>query len=116
MFNTNADIVTYGAQFIRMLIPFYLLWCVNQIYSGALRGVGKSTGPMVIMLVSFVAFRQAYLFVMANYISNTVLPIVMSFPAGWVLSAIITLIYYKLTGLEPKEKKGRGAEPDTKPA
>ena len=59
---------------------------------------------MVIMLASFVAFRQLYLFVMANFISNTVVPIVMSFPAGWVLSAIITLIYYKVTGLRPKEK------------
>jgi hypothetical protein len=29
----------------------------------------------------------------------------MGFPAGWVLSAIITLIYYKITGLKPKEKK-----------
>ena len=105
IFNTNSQIVTYGAQFIRMLIPFYLLWCINQIYSGALRGVGKSTGPMIIMLASFVAFRQLYLFVMANYISNTVVPIVMSFPAGWVLSAIITLIYDKITGLKPKEKK-----------
>ena len=104
VFNTNTLIVSYGAQFIRMLIPFYLLWCVNQIYSGALRGVGKSTGPMIIMLASFVAFRQLYLFVMANYISNTVLPIVMSFPAGWVLSAVITLIYYKITGLKRKDK------------
>ena len=109
VFNTNTAIVTYGAQFIRMLIPFYLLWCINQIYSGALRGVGKSTGPMIIMLASFVAFRQAYLYVMANFISNTVLPIVMSFPAGWVLSAIITLIYYKITGLRPKEKKEKNA-------
>ena len=105
VFNTNYEIVTYGAQFIRLLLPFYLLWCVNQIYSGSLRGVGKSTGPMVIMLVSFVAFRQTYLFIVANFISNTVVPIVMGFPAGWVLSAIITLIYYKATGLRPKEKK-----------
>ena len=30
----------------------------------------------------------------------------MVFPAGWVLSAIITLIYYKVTGLKPKEKDG----------
>ena len=104
VFNTNTEIVTYGARFIRLLIPFYLLWCINQIYSGALRGVGKSTGPMIIMLASFVAFRQLYLFVMANYISNTVIPIVMSFPAGWVLSAIITLIYYKVTGLRPKKR------------
>ena len=59
---------------------------------------------MIIMLASFVAFRQLYLFVMANFISNTVVPIVMSFPAGWVLSAVITLIYYKVTGLRPKKR------------
>ena len=104
-FNSNAEIINYGATFICMLLPFYLLWCINQIYSGALRGVGKSTGPMIIMLSSFVAFRQTYLFVVANFISNTIFPIAMAFPAGWVLSAIITLIYYKVTGLKPKEKK-----------
>ena len=104
-FNSNDEIISYGATFIRMLIPFYLMWCVNQIYYGALRGVGKSTGPMIIMIASFVLFRQAYLFVVANFISNTIYPIAMGFPAGWVLSAIITLIYYKITGLKPKEKK-----------
>jgi hypothetical protein len=31
----------------------------------------------------------------------------MGFPAGWMLSAIITLIYYKITGLSPKVKKPR---------
>ena len=105
IFNSNTAIIDYGSIFIRMMIPFYLVWCVNQVYSGALRGVGKSIGPMIIMLVSFVAFRQAYLFVVARFISNTILPIAMGFPAGWVLSAIITLIYYKITGLKPKEKK-----------
>ena len=60
---------------------------------------------MVIMLSSFVAFRQTYLFVVSRFISNTILPIVMGFPAGWVLAAVITFIYYKVTGLKPKEKK-----------
>jgi putative MATE family efflux protein len=110
VFTPSPDIIDYGTLFIRLMIPFYLLWCVNQVYSGALRGVGKSTGPMVIMLSSFVAFRQVYLFVMANFISNTVVPIVMSFPAGWVLSAIITLIYYKITGLRPKGKGEKDLE------
>lgn len=104
-FNGNDAIIDYGATFIRMLLPFYLVWCINQIYSGALRGVGKSTGPMIIMLSSFVAFRQAYLFVVSKFISNTIIPIAMAFPAGWVLSAIITIIYYKITGLKPKQRK-----------
>lgn len=107
IFNTNPLIVNYGTIFVRNLVPFYLVWCVNQIYSGALRGVGKSTGPMVIMLTSFVAFRQTYLFIVSNFISNTILPIAMAFPAGWVLAAIITFIYYKVSGLEVKEKKDK---------
>ena len=99
VFNTNSEIVTYGALFIRMLIPFYLLWCVNQIYSGALRGVGKSTGPMIIMLASFVAFRQLYLFVMANFISNTVLPLTLGYPIGWLVAALFSWAYYKKVGI-----------------
>ena len=108
VFNSNPEIISYGSSVIRWLTPFYLFWCVNQVYSGALRGVGKSTGPMIIMLASFVLFRQAYLFVVSNFISNTIFPIAMGFPAGWVLSAIITIIYYKITGLAPKERKPRG--------
>lgn len=104
-FNTNPDIIYYGSLVIRSLTPFYLFWCVNQVYSGALRGVGKSTGPMIIMLSSFVLFRQMYLYVMSRFISNTILPIAMAFPAGWLLASVITLIYYKITGLTPKEKK-----------
>lgn len=105
IFNKNPEIISYGSIFLRWLTPFYLFWCVNQVYSGALRGVGKSTAPMLIMLFSFVLFRQTYLFIVSNYISNTILPIALGFPAGWVLSALITVIYYKITGLKPKEKK-----------
>ena len=50
---------------------------------------------MVIMLLSFVVFRQCYLFVMANYISNTILPIAMGYPAGWVLCTVTTMLYYR---------------------
>lgn len=110
IFNKNPDIIANGTLFLRWLTPFYLFWCVNQIYSGALRGVGKSTGPMIIMLSSFVAFRQTYLFVVSNYISNTILPIAMGFPAGWALSAIVTIIYYKITGLTPKVRKPKSGD------
>lgn len=103
-FNTNPEIIEYGTLFLRWLTPFYLFWCVNQIYAGALRGVGNSKAPMIIMLCSFVVFRQAYLFIVSNFIANEILPIAMGFPAGWALSAIITFTYYKIVGLKPKQK------------
>ena len=94
-FNNKPEVIEYGTLMLRWLSPFYVLCCVNQIYSGALRGAGDSRAPMVILLCSFVFFRQAYLYIMANYISNTIIPIGMAYPAGWLLASILTLIYFK---------------------
>jgi Na+-driven multidrug efflux pump len=79
---------------LRCISPLYVLCCVNQVYSGALRGAGNSRAPMIMMLCSFVVFRQIYLYIMSHYISNTVLPIIMGYPAGWLLCSILTLVYY----------------------
>jgi len=96
-FNAEAGVIEFGTMFLRYITPFYVLCCYNQIYSGALRGSGDTTAPMIIMLVSFVGFRQLYLFVMANYISNTVICIAMGYPAGWFVASASTFVYYKLT-------------------
>ena len=98
-FNSKAEVVAYGAQFLRIIAPFHIFGCINQVLAGALRGAGKSRVPMVIMIVSFVLFRQTYLFITANFISNTFVPIAIGYPAGWIVCSIITLIYYKLTPL-----------------
>lgn len=98
-FNHKPTVIEYGTLFLRFLSPFYVLCCVNQVYSGALRGAGNSRAPMVLMLFSFVLFRQCYLFVMANFISNTVLPIAMGYPAGWLVCSALTLLYYRRVNL-----------------
>ncbi len=92
-FNNKEEVVYYGSLLLRWISPFYVLCCFNQIYSGALRGAGNSKAPMIIMLASFVAFRQAYLFIMSR-ICNEVIPIAMSYPAGWLLSSSLTFIYF----------------------
>ena len=102
-FNKAPEVIEFGTLFIHWLSPFYVLCCVNQIYAGALRGSGNTTAPMIIMLVSFVGFRQAYLYVMKNFISNTILPISMSYPAGWLLCSTLMLIYFN----RAKLSKGR---------
>ena len=93
-FNKEPEVIAFGTLFIRWLSPFYVLCCVNQIYAGALRGAGNTKAPMIIMLVSFVGFRQLYLFIMKNFISNTILPISMSYPAGWLLCSTLMFIYF----------------------
>ena len=94
-FNSKAEVVSYGALLLRLLSPFYFFFCINQIYSAALRGAGNSQVPMWIMLGSFVVFRQIYLYIVANYVSNEIIPIAMSYPAGWFVCSVATLIYYR---------------------
>ena len=98
-FNQKPTVIQAGTLFLRCLSPFYVLCCINQVYSAALRGAGNSRTPMILMLFSFVLFRQCYLFLMANFISNTVLPIALGYPAGWLVCSTLTLLYYRRVDL-----------------
>ena len=99
-FNGTPEVITYGTLFLRMMSPFYVLTCVNQILAGSLRGAGDSKTPMFIMLGSFVLFRQIYLFVVTRFISNTILPGAMGYPAGWLVCSTITYLYFRFAHWE----------------
>ena len=99
-FNSKPEVIEYGTMLLRLLSPFYLLCCFNQVYAAAQRGGGNSRAPMFIMLGTFVLFRQVYLYVMANYICNEIVPIAMAYPAGWLLCSLINAIYYYTTPLD----------------
>jgi len=98
-FNPNEEVIAFGALLLRRISPFYLVYCVHDTLGGALRGAGNGKVPMIVTLVCLVGFRQVYLYVMANFICNEVIPIAMSFPAGWILSSTIVLIYFLRTNL-----------------
>lgn len=99
-FNNKLEVIQFGSLFLRLCSPFYLVMCINQILSGSLRGAGNTRTPVIIMLCSFVLCRQIYLYVMANYISNTIIPIAFSYPAGWIICSIGISIYYRRVDLE----------------
>lgn len=99
-FNAKPEVIRYGTLLLRWLSPFYILCCVNQVYAGALRGAGNSQVPMILMLSSFVVFRQCYLYVMSHFICNEVLPIALSYPAGWIVCSVATLLYYRRAKLD----------------
>ena len=94
-FNSKSEVVDCGTVLLRWMSPFYILCCINQICAGALRGAGNSRAPMFIMVGSFVVFRQIYLYIMANFITNEFIPIAMSYPAGWLLCSALVYIYYR---------------------
>lgn len=98
-FTSQEESIRYGALFLRYITPFYLLTCFTQVYASALRGAGNTRAPMVIMLSAYVLFRQVYLAIM-SMVCNEVIPIAMGYPAGWILSCTIFMLYYYRTPLD----------------
>ena len=94
LFTSDDSVIEYGVLFIRANCFFLTCNCVNHVLAGALRGRGDSTGPMVIMLATFVGLRQIYLFIMTHYIANTPLLVGLGYPVGWVSCCIIEIAYY----------------------
>lgn len=93
LFTTDEEVIAYGSYFTRLIAPFYFLLCFNQIFAGALRGVGNANMPMFIMLFSFVLFRQLYLLI-NKQLGNSFFFVSIAYPVGWlVCSILITLCY-----------------------
>ncbi len=107
IFTNDEEVIRYGEMFLRTNVYFLLFNCVNHTLAGALQGRGDSTGPMVIMLMNFVAVRQIYLFIMTRYISNTPRLVGFSYPVGWTACCIVEVTYFYLRW---GRKKSRAAQ------
>ena len=97
-FSPEEAVIEYGVRFIRIVTPFYIAVCFNQIYAGALRGVGDATMPTVIMLASFVVFRQIYLAV-TKALGAGFIAVALAYPVGWILCSTLLLIRYSRSAL-----------------
>ncbi len=96
LFSPDAEVICWGAMFIRVNVFFLLFNCVNHVLAGALRGRGDSRGPMIIMLSTFVVLRQIYLYVVTHFISNTPALVGFGYPVGWMSCCIIEVVYARI--------------------
>lgn len=96
IFNPDPDVVHCSVILLQTLTPFYVFCCVNQVLSASLRGAGNTIAPTLAMLGAFVGFRQLYLFIISTYVSKALIPIAMSYPAGWFMCSIIVLTTFFL--------------------
>jgi putative MATE family efflux protein len=92
IFIDDADVIRIGAQMMRTVIPFYVFLIFHQVLSGAVRGAGYTTMPMISAIFSFTFLRQIFL--------NTFMPSVQdvslvfwSYALTWGVSGIIMLCY-----------------------
>lgn len=98
LFSPDPEVIENGVRFVQIISPFYVAVCFNQIYSGALRGIGNARAPMIIMLGSFVVFRQIYLFISTS-LGGGFVAVALAYPMGWMLCSVLVTIVYRSSQL-----------------
>lgn len=93
-FNNDPDVVAFGVMQSRTEALFFCLLALSHCLAGILRGAGKSTIPMIVMLVCWCAIRITYITIMVRVIPD-IRVIFWAYPLTWSLSSITFLIYYK---------------------
>ncbi len=98
LFTSEEDVIAYGTRFISIMTPFYFCISFYQIFAGALRGIGNAKAPMLIMLGSFVVFRQIYLFI-ADRLGAGFVGVALGYPMGWIVCSLLLFIAYRRSAL-----------------
>lgn len=92
-FNNDPQVVAFGTAQARTITLFYFLLAFSHCIAGILRGAGKSTIPMFVMLICWCIIRVFYITVAVRIIPD-IKVIFWAYPITWTLSSILFIIYY----------------------
>ena len=95
LFTNETEVIESGIHFVRAIALFFCFNGINHSLAGSMRGRGDSKGPMLIMIICFVAVRQIYLFIVTRIVTGNPMVIGLGYPVGWASCCIVELIYYR---------------------
>ena len=93
LYDSSPEVISYGS--IRLLIigPAYFICGFMEVYTGGLRGMGKSLTPMLVTIFGACGLRILWLLtVFAHW--NTTASIYISYPVTWVVTLTVQMIFF----------------------
>ncbi len=95
VFTADAEAIQFGVAMIKTIVPLYFTQALHRIFSNTVRGYGRSGLAMATTATGMILCRQAYL-VTAMHLDYNVHNIYISYPAGWICSAVLSIAVYLL--------------------
>ena len=93
MFSSEPDVIEYGVSQIHVEALFYCFLAYSHCMAAVLRGAGKTTVPMFVMLGCWCLFRITYITV-AVKLFPVIRTVFLAYPITWSMSSLIFTIYY----------------------
>lgn len=104
-FDSSTEVVDIATRQAHVEALFYCFLAFSHCIAGIMRGAGKSSVPMFVMLASWCIIRITYITITVHFIPK-IQVIFWAYPLTWSISSVIFLIYFlKADWLHSFEKK-----------
>lgn len=92
LFNVSGESLRFGVMHMRTICLFYCLLSLSHCIASTLRGAGKSTIPMFVMLGFWCVLRVSYITLALRYV-NELTTVSWAYPITWGCSSLVFVIY-----------------------
>ena len=104
IFSSDPVVIEQAGKILLYLAAGYPTFVFTEIYSSAMRGCGNAVKPTLLTLFGVCVLRLTILFVYTfPHLSN--FSVAICYPATWVISSILFILYYKFGKWMPEFEK-----------
>ena len=109
LFTSDAQSIAFGVMHERTTTPFFFLLAYSHCMAAIFRGAGKSTVPMLVMMLCWCIIRVTYVTFAVKFFP-VLRTVSWAYPITWGLSTLVfTLYYFKSDWIHAFEKRERRA-------
>lgn len=93
LFTTNSEVVKYGSERLLVMGASFCISAFMDNATAASRGLGKSVGPTVIVVLGTIVFRIIWIYTVFRSF-RTLTSLFLVYPTSWIFTAIAANIYF----------------------
>ena len=94
LFTGDPAILKEGQSAVMHIFPFYVLYAINQVYIGGLRGLGHTGCPMVCSMICYCFFRVTWCQMLLPFFWDMRV-IYTSYDVSWIIMIVLLVWKYK---------------------
>lgn len=95
LFSDDLAVIEEGLKIIRVSFPFYFLYAILEVTGAVVRGIGKTTQSMFIIICNLCVVRITILSIFTA-VFHSIRWVAAVYPITWCLTAVSFVIYYRM--------------------
>lgn len=93
IYTDNSDVIKCSVEILALTTIPYFLCGIMDAWPGIIRGMGRSTVPMILCIIGTVGVRILWIFIFFPH-HRTLRYLFISYPVSWIATIIMQLAYF----------------------